>query len=201
MTDKKRGLGCRFTADLRVSTYIVTQHHCYFKFLWRNIIVPSPFLWRSIQENEAWFQALAAWIGSIAYSQSTLRWIWQFETSRETERLALGRGVVEPGKRERLFEYRRVQTVKKTFNTFYLKTMHEVVALLCTWWNQAFQRGWLLAFEHCIVHVRTQKHTYRQRHTTNHPSELPGWIKVNHNIQCNCRPNIYKWQLFISKEI
>ena len=28
-----RGLACRFTANLRVSTQIVTQHHCYFTFL------------------------------------------------------------------------------------------------------------------------------------------------------------------------
>ena len=64
------------------------------------------------------------------------------------------------------------------------------------WWQlpviyQAFHWGWLLAFEHCIVHVRTQKHADRLRHKTNNPSELRGWFKVYTKIQCNCRPNIY----------
>ena len=44
--------------------------------------------------------------------------------------------------------------------------------------NQTFHWGWLLAFEHCIIISRTQKHTDRQRHKANNPSELPGWYKA-----------------------
>ena len=41
------------------------------------------------------------------------------------------------------------------------------MAIIIIWWliiiyDQAFHWGWLLAFEHCVVHARTQKHTDRQ---------------------------------------
>ncbi len=55
-------------------------------------------------------------------------------------------------------------------------------------YNQTFHWGWLLAFEHCIVHARIHKHTGRQRHKANNQSELPGWFRVNPKSQCNCRP-------------
>ena len=45
-------------------------------------------------------------------------------------------------------------------------------------YNQKFHWGWLLAFEHCVIIARTQKHTDRQRHKANNPSELPGWYKA-----------------------
>ena len=32
-----------------------------------------------------------------------------------------------------------------------------------------FHWGWLLAFEHCVIIARTQKHTDRQRHKANNP--------------------------------
>ena len=32
---------------------------------------------------------------------------------------------------------------------------------------QTFHGGWILAFEQCVVHARTQKHTDRQRHKAN----------------------------------
>ena len=41
-----------------------------------------------------------------------------------------------------------------------------------------FHWCWLLAFEHCVIIARTQKHTGRQRHRANNPSELPGWYKA-----------------------
>ena len=50
-----------------------------------------------------------------------------------------GGGSVERGKRERVFEYHCVKTVKKIYKMFYLKTMFEVkhdvepVAVLCTY--------------------------------------------------------------------
>ena len=43
---------------------------------------------------------------------------------------------------------------------------------------QTFHWGWLLAFEHFVIIPRTQKHTDRQRHKANNPSELPGWYKA-----------------------
>ena len=43
---------------------------------------------------------------------------------------------------------------------------------------QTFHWGWLLAFEHYVVIARTQKHTDRQSHKANNPSELPGWYKA-----------------------
>ena len=65
-----------------------------------------------------------------------------------------------------LIEYKKRQSRQR-----YLMT--EVFAS-----DQTFHWGWLLAFEHCVIIARTQKHTDRQRHKANNQSGLPGWYKA-----------------------
>ena len=136
-------------------------------------------------EMRAYGQKLVRnWTSSFAHTQVT---VTVFKTSRHSK-LFFSRKKQRTMERKKRSKGREWESccVKKIYGTLgiEMRAYGQKFVTFCkhtdihTRLNQTFHWGWPLAFELCVIIARTQKHTDRQRHKANDPSELPGWYKA-----------------------